>query len=193
MFATTLPSVKRRRPIPPICPHFARHGFCRNGLLCENSHNINDILDDATARRHKRKCRRASSVPAVAETADAEAEEETPETAAASDDESAKPQRKRRWSRTQQKEETAQAGPASAPARTPSPAAPTGMHSAGTDAFATGFIFASFLSRSNEPQLQLGCGNRLYLANKDGAPLLIAKSQFAPGVPASTPSDGSAK
>lgn len=52
------------------------------------------------------------------------------------------------------------------------------LHSAGADAFATAYVFATFLSKSPQnEQIPISFQNKAYLVGKD-FPLLIAKSQF---------------
>ncbi|KAI8588900.1 CAF1 family ribonuclease-domain-containing protein [Geranomyces variabilis] len=194
-------SKKRWRPDSekPYCAQYASHGYCRNGRYCGKTHDLDVILDaqaaDAAAGGSKKRMRRSGS----RKEADGKVEglDGTPLPANSSSgnglDGEVNPSDVENQQESEPQEEQAQPPDAPFPPLEPPPnPASQHFHSAGFDAYMTGFVFARHFAKFNTPStittntkspppprsLKDAIGNKLYLMGKQ-IPLLVEKSSFA--------------
>ncbi|KAJ3158874.1 Target of EGR1, member 1 (Nuclear) [Geranomyces michiganensis] len=187
---------KKRRPSlsmddnKPYCTQYAVHGYCRNGRYCGKTHDLEVILDaqaaDAALGGNKKKKRKTLDInepPRQEEQGPAAAPPPPTGQGVGMDGEA----------NEMEKEELAQPPDAPLPplASQPNPASQH-FHSAGFDAYMTGYLFAWYFAKfhtaapsaSSQPaqplptSLKDAIGNKLYLMGKD-IPLLVEKSAFA--------------
>ncbi|KAJ3115423.1 Target of EGR1, member 1 (Nuclear) [Phlyctochytrium bullatum] len=150
---------KKRKPFPnnkPFCAQYAAHGTCTKGRLCQQTHDLDVILDfelRISSKKSKTDTKSTTSTP-------------TPNTAPTTP---AKP-----------RPDTSKLP--HFPQPTPIPPADSSAslfetyHSACFDAFMTGFVFCHQLLEY--PDLLEEAKNKIYLIGKQ-RPLLIQRSEFA--------------
>eukprot|EP01112_Ceratiomyxa_fruticulosa_P015679 TRINITY_DN4641_c0_g2_i1.p1 TRINITY_DN4641_c0_g2~~TRINITY_DN4641_c0_g2_i1.p1 ORF type:complete len:461 (-),score=78.99 TRINITY_DN4641_c0_g2_i1:42-1424(-) len=158
-----------------ICLHYARHGYCRNGITCDESHDINKILDHEEEKENKKKRKRTvpssnNNLPNETPTTKLQSKEELASTTRISDTLNTA-NNESELAQTVLSVDNKSSGDNSGAKRSG-----RRIHGAGNDAFMTGFIFAFFCNAFDEKAIQY-FENTMYLVRKD-FPLLLQKTPF---------------